>query len=195
MKYGGDTYTTNYKGEGVRSRVQIETYIMVPSQVYRQFGVRGGYYHKSGPYNFDAFDEFPFDFDYAKISTNGLYAGLFLRKMINIFIDTEEYGVCFNSAGSDLYFDVMLLPGQSFTNLEPLDAGSVDISDDVKGALDEGTLGFRLGYKIYQMEKKTKTGKKFGMSGMFEAGRTPYQGWFVNAGIGITLAKFTKSAD
>lgn len=192
MKYGGTTYSTNYKGERVSTRTETETYIMVPSSVYRQTGVRGGYYHKSGAFGMSDFEELPEDFEYAKISSNGFYGGVFLRRVINIFIDTDKYGVCFNSAGNDFYLDALLLPGQEFTNLQPTNPTNVDISSTVAEALGEGNIGFRFGYKIYQMEKKAKTGKHFGLSGMFEVGKLPYQGWFVNGGIGLTLVKFTK---
>lgn len=171
------------------------TYITVPAKRTLRLGARVGIYQKSGPFNFgDYSDSFlPGTIEETKISSTGIYLGLLSRTLRNIIIKDDTYGKSFNSGGSDLYFDVLIIPRNKFTNLKSnTPADQLDVTDVVKGFKKQGPIGFRIGYTKYASEIKTFTGKKFGLSGFGEFGYKPYQGISLTAGFGITLIKSSK---
>lgn len=198
VEQGATTYSTNAAGDRVANREEIETFIMVPAQRYRQYGVRGGLFRKSNAYNVrDAFDieDLEFPYEYTELTSTGVYAGLFVRRSSNVFINTNTHGRQFNSAMSDIYLDVLLVPRNRITHLDVEEGeDTVDITDDLKEVQSFASLGFRLGYNLYQFEKRTLTGKKFGMATSMEVGYNPYMGWFMNGGLSITLVKTTRPA-
>jgi hypothetical protein len=177
--------------------VTTTTFIMVPAIVKNMNGVRAGLYHKSSPMAFEANGSFAKDVKIdmeTNISSQAIYGGLFTRKLRNIVINTEQYGRCINSLGTEVYFDVMLFVNNRFTsvagtgNFNPT-PGGVNVSDTIKNNTKQGVLGFRLGYKKYQIAPKSEIGKKFGMSATAEIGYRPFHGIFLNAGIGMTIGK------
>lgn len=187
MEYSGTKYSRNYKGELVGSRLETETYILIPSDQKKIFHVRGGFMSKSHGNNMRYLgDEYNFSEnpEFVKYSNSGLYAGIGLRTLRSIFIDSKEFGVQFNSIGKDIYLDVLVLPAARFKDLD-----GADVTEEIKKYTSSGAIGFRLGYKLFQIDKRVKTGKTFGMSGNFEAGIRPYTGIFLNAGIGLTIIK------
>jgi hypothetical protein len=191
----GESYSTNAMGDRVKTTTESVTTLTVPAQNYKAFYVRGGLYHKSGPYAVkDALDIEDLDFyEYAGIRSTGLYAGVGLRSVRNIFIDTDLYGEQFNSSAHDWFVDVLVAPSQ-FDNLDPERQDPADLTDIVKQQSDLGGLGFRVGWWIYQIEEKQYTDKTFGLSGTYSVGYHPYQGIFFSGGIGLTLLKKSRKA-
>lgn len=164
------------------------TYIMVPAKHIKRFGLRGGIYHKSGPFNFDDYTggEQSVGIEQTKISSMGIYSGLTFRNITNIIIKDDKFGRSLNSAGRDVYFDALIIPVNRFKDLN---AEKALVSETVKDVKTTSPIGFRIGFRLYQVEKKEMTLKKFGIAGIGEFGYKPYQGWFLTAGFGLTLVK------
>lgn len=177
--------------------VSTTTFIKIPAEVKTMSGFRGGINHKSGPMNFEIDGLFAEDVKIdlqTKISSQALYAGLFTRKIRNIVIKDPIFGRSGNSSGQEFYVDGLFFLSNKFTSLasgkEPnIKPGGENVSDTVKNNTAQGILGFRAGYKIYQVAPKSETGKKFGMAAGGEFGYRPYQGWFITASLGITIGK------
>ncbi len=178
--------------------ITTTTFIKIPAKRKVSLGVRGGLYYKSGPFNYRdyAYDAnaLSYPFEETRITSTGLYAGLIRRSVTNIAIRDDKFGKSINSRGFDLLFDVMLVPVNTFKNLDD------EVADDERNVTQEvkdydgpggsnSPLGFRVGYKLYQVEKKKITGKKFGISSTFYAGYKPFQGWFIQGGLSVTLVK------
>ena len=167
------------------------TYITVPALHRKRIGLRGGLYSKSGPFNFEAYagDLDNQDIVETKISSFGIYGGFNFRTITNIIIKDNVYGRSMNSAGRDVYIDAIFAPINRFKDLNN---DGDNVSETIRGLRTTSPIGFRLGYKTYQVEKKNFTGKKFGICGIGEFGYKPYQGWFITAGFGVTLVKNAK---
>lgn len=179
-------HSTNTRGDAVTTT----TYSMVPGTVKKSMGVRGGIDYKSNPYLYDS-DQIANLVDYGgKMTSAGIHAGLIFKKSVNLVIKDDQFGRSFNSLGTDLYFDVLILPVTKFMDvITPGNGAVTDQTATIKNVLGSSPFGFRLGWKGYQIAPKSSTGKKFGMSYVFEAGMKPYLGWFMNGGIGITILK------
>ncbi len=163
------------------------TYIMVPTNQIKRFGVRGGLYQKTSPFNFrDYSDGSGGVIEETKYSSFGIYAGILSKTITNIIIRDDVYGKSYNSIGTSIYFDALIVPVNKFKDLN---ANGNVVSDIVHDYKTTFPIGFRVGLRKYHIEKKEFTGKKFGMSLTAEAGYKPYQGVFINAGIGLTLVK------
>lgn len=186
-EYSGTTYSTNYKGEGVNTRTETVTYVMVPGSRYSEMSVRAGLYYKRGPYNFDAIEPDGYDGDLAELGLTsvGSYGGIQFTWVKNLFIDADGYGVQYNSIGDDIYIDALLI-SNSFRDVN---MDNADVNAVVEAAQNASPIGFRIGWRRYQIEKKKRTGKNFGLCALFEAGMKPYQGFFINGGIGLTIIK------
>ncbi|MFK8039288.1 MAG: hypothetical protein AB8B74_13425 [Crocinitomicaceae bacterium] len=171
--------------------ITTTTYITVPALHQKRIGIRGGLYSKTGPFNFKDYagDLNNEGIDQTKIASYGIYGGFNLRRIINIVIKDDIYGRSVNSSGRDIYLDAIIVPINRFKDLN--NEGE-NVSELVRGLKTTSPIGFRLGYKTYQVEKKGFTGKKFGICGIGEFGYKPYQGWFLTAGFGITLVKQSK---
>lgn len=187
MEYSGTTYSTDYKGDRVGSYSTTETFIMIPSDKKKYLMARGGIYRKShgnsmrylgDEYNLTDNPEF------VKFATTGVYLGINSRTLTSLFIDSENYGVQFNSIGRDVFLDLLILPSNKFKDLD-----GNDITSDIKLFKKSSPFGMRVGYKLFQIDKQTKTGKTFGMSATFEGGIKPYDGIYLAAGIGLTIIK------
>ncbi len=167
------------------------TYITIPAIHRKRMGVRGGLYSKSGPFNFEAYsgDLDNMEIKETKIASYGIYGGLNFRNITNIIIKDDIYGRSMNSAGRDIYVDAIFVPINRFKDLNN---DGENVSETIKGLKNTSPIGFRLGYRMYQVEKKSFTGKKFGICGIGEFGYKPYQGWFLTAGFGVTLVKNEK---
>ncbi len=186
-EYQGSHY--NY-AEGTRTDNYIETSIIIPGKVTVRNGVRGGLYYKNNAYEFSDFGTSIFRRYGGKMTSAGVYGGVMTRRSKNLFIKTDQYGVCFNSIGDEFYIDALILPYNKFMdNITTGDETRVDESEFIKQNIKASPIGFRVGWKSYQIAKKAKTGKKFGLSFMFEAGLKPYLGPFLNGGLSITLVK------
>lgn len=161
----------------------------------RDYLVRAGFYHLSSPLSVedlkDANDQDLFADGLGAASLNGIYAGLAIRSFSNVFIETERFGDQFNSLGRTFYVDAIFA---STSLSDPYENASVLAFDEdaAKEAIGSLPLGFRIGLNSYQIEKKARTGKKFGMSVQYEAGYRPYVGWYLSAGLGLTIIKWNK---
>lgn len=169
--------------------------IMVEALNKRDYLVRAGFYHLSSPITVDevkdANDQDIFADGIGQASINGLYAGIAMRTFRNVFIETNQFGDQFNSAGRTLYAD-LIFAGTSISDPYE-DAATLAFNEDAaKEAIGSLPLGFRVGLSTYQIEKKARTDKKFGMSTNYEVGYRPYLGWYLSAGLGFTLIKWNK---
>ncbi|MGB3948091.1 MAG: hypothetical protein WBM13_08900 [Bacteroidia bacterium] len=189
------TQRGTYNGKDVTTT----TFIEVPAKIQKRFGVRAGLYQKSGPFNFRDFSKDPKDnfaveppFEYTKYSSFGLYGGLMWRRISNIIIKDPKYGQSGTSGATDIYMEAMVIPVNKFTALEQEYTGDKNVTSMVHNVGKESPIGFRIGFKKYQVEKKAVTGRKFGRAGIAEFGYRPYIGWFANAGVAITLVKSSK---
>ncbi len=173
------------------------TYIMVPGNVVKFKGVRGGLYTKTTAFNLgndESFDKV--NLESASMRNTGLYAGLISRRLSNLVVEATGYGKRFHSLGFDFYVDGMVQFSNRFTLREtpapifqvPYTNGQ-DITDDVKKVFGTNTMGFRIGINGFQIAPKDVTGKKFGMCYNFEAGIMPYVGYYFKGGVGMTLFK------
>lgn len=184
---------------GRNQDVTTTTFITIPAKRKVSLALRGGLYQKYGPFNYGDYAEddnvlIP-PFEETSISSLGIYAGLLRRSITNIAIRDDKYGKSINSGGTDLIFDVLFVPVNTWKSLRDAVAAEEgeNVTQQVKDFDGPGgsnsPIGFRLGYKTFQVEKKKVTGKKFGISGTFYIGYKPYQGWFVQGGFGITIVK------
>jgi hypothetical protein len=203
LNLGGSFYLTSRKKQkqikvvldakhynGVRESTTVTTYIMAPGHVQISLGIRGGLYYKSNLYMYSNDEITPLTDYSGKMTQAGLYLGLVRRVSKNLILDTENYDRSFNSIAGEFYVDALILPVNKFTEYEQITGTDpIDFTATIKGAFDESPIGFRVGYRAYQIAPKSETGKKFGMSFTFEGGIKPYLGWFLNAGLGITLVK------
>jgi hypothetical protein len=155
----------------------LTNFIMVPAKVSYKFGVQGGLHFRSSPFDSDDSDE-------SNMTNTGFYAGVVLRRANSLKISLGE-GTALNSANYDFYFDALFLPFNTFKSTSTgdfLTKAEVDL-------FRRAPLGFRAGCKLYQADVKSITGKRFGMCYNTAFGIKPYQGWFIECGIGITLLK------
>jgi hypothetical protein len=177
--------------------VETTTYLMVPGNVIKYNGVRGGLYTKITSFdlnNDESFDKV--NLSEASMVNTGLYAGIISRRLSNMVIDADGYGKRFHSLGFDFYADALVQFSNRFTLREEPSAifqtgltNGQDITDNVKKIFGTQTIGFRIGINGFQIAPKDVTGKKFGMCYNFEAGMMPYVGYYVKGGIGLTLFK------
>lgn len=186
VKVDLDSKTSTYNNK----EVTTTTYIMIPATVAKYRGVRAGFYTKVTPFNAQDYfgDVYEPTYEHLKISSVGVYGGFISRTIKNIIIEDPQYGRSINSIGRDFFLEALFVPVNKFKNVDP-DVPLTDVTADFKANGKRLPIGFRMGYNLYQTEVKTFTGKKFGMCGTAEFGLKPYQGWFLNAGVGITLLK------
>lgn len=168
--------------------------ISIQAKNRRDYLLRAGYYHLSSPITVDdVTDDNGTDIfadGLGKASINGLYAGLSMRTIRNVFIKTDNFGEQFTSMGRLLYLDA-IFAGTSIS--DPYEDPTLPFDEDAaKDAIGSLPIGFRIGLSTFQVEKKDRTGKKFGMSTNYEAGYRPYIGWYISGGLGITLVKWNK---
>lgn len=176
--------TEEYKySEGVA--YTYEKYIMAPGTVQQYMGLRGGLYYRRNLYILDDSDTgLPYELS-GTMQSVGLYGGVIVSRTQNLFVKVKNYGLRYNSIGSSMYADLLIVPVNTFTNI-PLGTSDKDVA---KQALPDFPIGIRLGYKLYQVAPRSKTGKRFGLSAAFEAGYKPYLGLFAYGGLGMTLIK------
>jgi hypothetical protein len=147
--------------------------LTVPATILKKIGFQGGILMKRSALEFE-------DSQNALAHTGiGFYAGLISRKITNVIITDEKYGNSFRSFGSDVFFDALIIPVNRFK----------DITNNTLESHKGFPIGFRCGYKLYQVEKKEFTGKRFGIAGTASFGYRPFQGWNLSAGIGISILK------
>lgn len=147
--------------------------LSVPATLRKKLGIQGGAIFKRSAFEFTETDNL------LAHTSIGFYAGILSRKITNIVIYDDNYGNSFRSFGSDVFFDVFVLPVNTFKSIE------TGVSEKHKSQ----PFGFRFGYRLYQVERKEFTGKKFGISGTASFGYRPHQGWNLSAGIGISILK------
>ncbi|MGB0977753.1 MAG: hypothetical protein ACPGVV_00085 [Croceimicrobium sp.] len=169
--------------------------ISIQAKKRRDYLLRGGFYHLSSPLTVsdltDNNNQDIFADDLGAVSLNGLYTGIGIRTFTNVFIDTKQFGDQFNSKGTLIYLDA-IFAGSSIS--DPYEeAATLAFNEELaKEAIGSLPIGFRIGMNTFQIEKKTRTGKKFGMSTNYEAGYRPYIGWYLSGGLGFTLVKWNK---
>lgn len=122
-------------------------------------------------------------------STAGVYAGYVFRQLTNLIVDVEGYGKRFNSVAREFYMDVTYNPINNFQKFNNNPQDEKTYNTNVINAANQSPIGFKIGWRTFQIAPKSVTGKKFGGSGAFEAGFKPYLGWFVSGSVGLTLFK------
>ncbi len=173
---------------GYKEKTETTTSITIPANRFIANRVRGGIYFKRGPYspealNFESVLNPPVS--YMTLTSFGIYAGIVRRSVTNVFIDTDKYGKAYNSAGRDLFIDALIVPVNNFREIESGD----NVTSEVRSYANNIPVGFRAGWRLYQIEKKALTNKKFGLCGSVEVGFKPYLGWFMGGTLGLTIVK------
>lgn len=180
----------NYDGTGYTETIS-STSIFVTAERRVIRAARAGLITKSGPFGIDDV-EGVIEGD-ATLSSSGFYIGLVQKSLINVFADVDGWGRQFNSGGRDIIFDLLVIPTNNFTFSDTkFENGSSTNVNNLNTKIDGGSIGFRVMYDIYQIEKKEFTGKSFGSSYRFEFGSKPYQGLYFGFSWGITLIKAVK---
>ena len=169
------------------TRTTTDTYINMDGQQRNQFGVRAGLINKRSGLSLDPENPTPSNIETTKHSSTGLYAGIINRKTTNLVVNTDRYGLASTaSKASNIYVDAII----GFTNsFEDIDNNNADVTDEIKTHLGGFPIGARIGYQVYQVEKRSVTGKMFGLSTRGELGYRPFYGPYLSASVGITLIK------
>lgn len=183
-EYKGSEYERNMSGDWVEKRTEIVTTTRIPADRKKLTLVRGGLYFKQHGNTTEYIEDFTGP-DIVRFTSVGLYAGISFRNITSIFIDTKDFGVQFNSGGRDIYFDLLILPVNNFTDVET----DENANDVIKAEVSSLPIGLRAGYRIFQVDKKAKTGKLLGVCGNIEAGFKPFIGITLTAGVGFTFGK------
>lgn len=174
-------------------RVYTSTSIVIPALRRRDFLVRGGFYNLASPIDIeeleDDFGQSPFTESLGRARNTGLYGGIALRSITNVFVNTEQFGYQFNSHATLIYFDALITGTRIYDPWAP----DMDLSEQAKDAIGSLPIGFRFGMSGFQIEQKKYTNKKFGMSYNFEAGYRNYMGWYISGGLGLTILKWNKN--
>jgi len=169
--------------------------ISVNAKNRRDYLLRAGFYHLSSPITVDEVSDINdmdiFADNLGRASINGLYAGIGIRSFKNVFIDTDNFGDQFNSRGRLIYIDA-IFAGTSLSDPYEVPSTLVFNEDAAKDAIGSLPIGIRIGMNTFQVEKKSRTGKKFGMSTNYEVGYRPYIGWYLSGGLGLTLVKWNR---
>lgn len=168
---------TSYSGN-----YTITNYIEVPGQVAYKLGIQGGLYFKNGPFKLES----SYQDQRYNMTNAGLYAGALLRRSNSLKISYENGKKwALNSANYDIYFDALYLPINQFKSSET----ALEMTETTKNSIAQSPIGFRFGCKVYQVESKAISGKRFGIAYSMSIGKKPYQGWFLTSSIGLTLLK------
>ena len=173
--------------ETIDERITTETYINVNGKRRSQLGVRGGLYLKNSGLSFTLDEPTPMDIETTKWTSTGLYAGLLNRRTTNLVVNTDRYGLASKaSKATNIYLDAIIAFNNTFKDVDNADA---DVSTEIKDFLGGFPIGARIGYQVYQVEKRSVTGKMFGISARGELGYRPFYGPYIAASAGITIIK------
>jgi len=183
-EYKGSEYERNVSGDWVEKRTESVTSTRIPADRKKLMLGRGGVYLKQHGNTTDYIENFTGP-EIVRFTSLGIYAGISFRDITSIFIDSEEFGVQFNSGGRDIYFDLLILPVNNFTDVATGESANEVIKDEVSSL----PIGARAGYRIFQVDKRAKTGKLLGVCGNIEAGFKPFIGITLTAGVGFTFIK------
>lgn len=172
---------------GTNTRTTTVTYVNVPGDIRKLYGLRGGLFRRSTPRSLDDDLAPEMAFTFTRQNATGIYLGVLRRKLVNLVLDTDEYGlVSTASHGDDVYLDLLVVAGNNFIN--PLTEENV--TDQTKDLLGSGfPLGARLGMNLFQIAPRAQTGKHFGLAGNFEMGYVPYGGFYLGASLAMTIIK------
>jgi hypothetical protein len=173
--------------ETSRGRSTTETYITVNGKLRSQLGLRGGLMYKASGLTISEDEPTPSNIELTKYTSTGLYAGLLNRRTTNLVVDTDRYGLASKtSKATNIYLDALI----SFSNrFEDIGNNNADVSTEIKDFLGSFPIGARIGYQVYQVEKRAVTGKMFGLSARGEAGYRPYYGPYIAGTVGLTIIK------
>jgi hypothetical protein len=171
--------------------VVTTTFINVPGTRLKFHGVHSGLMFKRTGFDLsDLLKEIDNKkLEHTNYTTAGIYAGYIYRQLTNLVIDAEGYGKRFHSVAREFYVDVTYNPINSFQKLTENPLEEKLYNTTVKDLADQNPIGFKIGWRTFQIAPRSVTGKRFGGSGAFEAGIRPYLGWFVSGSIGLTLLK------
>lgn len=156
----------------------LTTSIRVPATVSYKLGVQGGVHFRSSPFESEVGD--------LNMTNTGIYAGVVLRRSNSLKIELAKSGkTAINSANYDFFADALILPFNTFKYTK--DKTFVSAAD--RKDISQFPVGFRAGCRLYQADVKANTGKRFGLCYTSSLGYKPYQGFFLEFGLGITLLK------
>lgn len=171
--------------------VETTKFIMVPGTKLKFHGLHvGAMYKKTG---FDLQDLMK-DWDDPKLehtnyTSTGIYAGYVMRQLTNLIVNVDGYGKRFHSVAREFYVDFTYHPMNNFQKLSKNPLDESDYNKQIKTSLNESPIGYKIGWRTFQIAPKSVTDKRFGLSGAFEAGRRPYLGWFIAGSVGLTIIK------
>jgi hypothetical protein len=156
----------------------LTTSIRVPATVSYKLGVQGGVHFRSSPFGSEVGD--------LNMTNTGIYVGAVLRRSNSVKIQLAKNGNnIVNSANFDFFADALILPFNTFKYSDNKTA----ITDVDRDIIRKFPIGFRTGCRLYQGDVRANTGKRFGICYTASLGHKPYQGWFLEFGLGITLLK------
>jgi len=172
------------------TRTTTQTYINKNGKQRNQLGLRAGLLYKASGLTIDTENPTPSNIETIEYKSTGLYAGILNRKTTNLVLNTDRFGlVSTASKASNIYLDAIIGFSNTFVDI---DNANADVSDEIKTHLDGFPIGARLGFQVYQVEKRDITGKMFGLSARGEAGYRPYYGPYLSASVGLTIIKAQK---
>lgn len=113
----------------------------------------------------------------------GFYAGISFKKLRNLIVDVDGYGLRSNSLRQNWIIDMLITPVNTFKNK----VGG-DQTVQVKGYQTKNLpIGFRIGYELQNTALRKEGGKLLPESSQFFIGFRPYDGWFFQYGVGWSL--------
>jgi hypothetical protein len=156
----------------------LTTSIKVPATIAYKLGVQGGVHFRSSPYGAEVGD--------LNMTNTGIYAGAVLRRSNSVKIQlAKNNNTISNSANYDFFADALILPFNTFKYSD----NRTSITDADRDIIKAFPIGFRAGCRLYQADVKANTGRRLGICYTSSFGHKPYQGWFLEFGLGITLLK------
>lgn len=196
-----EQYTTGY---GKYSTTHTK-YLMVPGTIRKSYGLRGGIYNLytaiklentkglnggSAFYILDkkhaqsALSDTIKMSGYNSMNSMVFAAGIDMRKVVNLIINTDTYGTCASRSSTNLYVDLLLAVFNNYRNVFYIDSGKT--TEYTVKPFGKRPLGWRVGWQFTNPEKA-------GMSMKFEFGKRPEwqskgaSGIFMDFNVGINI--------
>jgi hypothetical protein len=173
-------------------------YINVPAHKRIMMGARGGIIYHSFPLGISSFNKittFPGS-DYLNGSNSGIYLGGQIITIKNLFVSTDNYGVCKSSKTMRVYLDFLFLPiwSAKYKDVEYKDSLVVDpkiVGTIFPDALAFSPLGWRCGLIVQPTENRdgAGSGKAGSLYARMEFGQRPIEGSYFSFGMGFTIAR------
>jgi hypothetical protein len=175
-------------------------YITVPAHKRIMMGARGGIITHSFPLGISSYNPLVnsnnLTMKYLNGSNSGIYLGGQIITIKNLFVSTDNYGVCKSTKTIRLYFDLLFLPiwSAKYKDVDYKDKLVVDstvVGTTFPDALAFNSLGWRCGLIIQPTENRdgAGSGKAGSLYARMEFGQRPVEGSYFSFGMGFTIAR------